>query len=121
MEGPLHAVACLECAPNRCSCADFCMSLPRMERIEEVVTDYLRGVPLRQLIDQAVPLPENIRDFTSGVQSCTFGVQTTAHPPAGGGFCCISRRGDAGKVNECILKPSLREQSGRGALQCAEP
>ena len=26
-EGPLHAVACLECEPNRCSRAGFCMSL----------------------------------------------------------------------------------------------
>ena len=56
-EGPLHAVACLECEPNRCSRAGFCMSLPAWKGLEEVVTDYLRSVTLQQLIDQAAPSP----------------------------------------------------------------
>lgn len=65
-EGPLHAVACLECEPNRCSRAGFCMSLPAWKGLEEVVTDYLRSVTLQQLIDQAAPQPENIEDFPCG-------------------------------------------------------
>ena len=66
-EGPLHAVACLECAPNRCARAGFCMSLPAWKGLEEVVTDYLRSVTLQQLIDQAPPQPENIEDYHCSV------------------------------------------------------
>ena len=66
-EGPLHAVACLECEPNRCSRAGFCMSLPAWKGLEDVVTDYLRTVTLQQLLDQAVPQPENIEDYPCGV------------------------------------------------------
>lgn len=65
-EGSLHAVACLECEPNRCSRAGFCMSLPAWKGLEEVVTDYLRSVSLQQLIDQAAPQPENIWDYPCG-------------------------------------------------------
>ena len=65
-EGPLHAVACLECEPNRCSRAGFCMSLPAWKGLETVVTDYLRNVTLQQLIDQAAPQPENIEDYPCG-------------------------------------------------------
>lgn len=66
-EGPLHAVACLECEPNRCSRAWFCMSLPAWKGLEEVVTNYLRSVTLQQLIDQAAPQPENIEDYPCDV------------------------------------------------------
>ena len=66
-EGPLHAVACLECEPNRCSRAGFCMSIPAWRGLEEVVTDYLRTVTLQQLIDQAAPQPENLEDYPCGV------------------------------------------------------
>ena len=66
-EGPLHAVACLECEPNRCSRAGFCMSLPAWKGLEDAVTDYLSSVTLRQLIDQAPQQPENIEDYPCGV------------------------------------------------------
>ena len=66
-EGPLHAVACLECEPNRCSRTGFCMSLPAWKGLEDAVTDYLSSVTLRQLIDQAPQQPENIEDYPCGV------------------------------------------------------
>ena len=65
-DGPRHAVACLECEPNRCSRAGFGMSLPAWKGLEAVVTDYLRNVTLQQLIDQAAPQPENIWDYPCG-------------------------------------------------------
>ena len=67
VEGTLHAVACLECTPNRCARAAFCMSLPAWKGLEDVVTEYLRTVTLQQLIDQAPPQPENIQDYPCGV------------------------------------------------------
>ena len=69
VEGSLHAVACLECEPNRCSRAGFCMSLPAWKGLEDVVTGYLNTVTLQQLIDQAVPQPENIEDYPCGVRT----------------------------------------------------
>ena len=65
-EGPLHAVACLECAPNRCPRAGFCMSLPAWQGLEDAVTAYLKGVTLQQLMDQAVPQPEHFEGASCG-------------------------------------------------------
>lgn len=58
VEGSLHTVACLECNPNRCARAEFCMSLPAWKGLENVVSDYLQSVTLQQLIDQADPQRE---------------------------------------------------------------
>ena len=66
-EGPMHAVACLECTPNSCARAGFCMSLPVWKGLENVVTDYLGAITLQQLIDQSVPQPDNIEDYPCGV------------------------------------------------------
>lgn len=66
-EGSLHAVACLECEPNRCARAPFCMTLPVWAGLEKTVRDYLSAVTLQQLIDQAPPQPENIGDYPCGV------------------------------------------------------
>ncbi|MDO5143189.1 MAG: Rrf2 family transcriptional regulator [bacterium] len=66
-EGPVHAVACLECEPNRCARAGFCMTLPAWAGLEKVVWDYMRSVTLQQLIDQAAAQPENIGDYPCGV------------------------------------------------------
>ena len=66
-EGPLHAVACLECTPNRCARAGFCISLPAWKGLEDVVTAYLSSVSLQQLIDQAASQPENMEDYPCGV------------------------------------------------------
>ena len=66
-EGPVHAVACLECEPNRCARAPFCMALPAWAGLEKAVRDYLRSVTLQQLIDQAAEQPEHIEDYPCGV------------------------------------------------------
>jgi len=66
-EGPLHAVECLECEPNRCARAGFCMSLPGWKGLENVVTGYLNSTTLQQLIDQAPVQPDNTCDFPCGV------------------------------------------------------
>ena len=62
-EGLPHAVACLECSPNRCSRASFCMSLPLWDGLEKVVTDYLSSVTLESLIQQAPEQPENVEEY----------------------------------------------------------
>ena len=66
-EGAPHAVACLECQPNRCARAGFCMSLPAWKGLEDLVTDYLSSITLQQLIDNELPQPENIQDYPCGV------------------------------------------------------
>lgn len=66
-EGSLHAVACLECNPNTCKRAAFCVTLPAWAGLEKAVDDYLTSVTLQQLIDQAMPQPENIQDYPCGV------------------------------------------------------
>ena len=67
VEDSLHAVACLECTPNRCARAPFCMSLPAWEGLDRVVQEYLSSVTLQQLIDQAAPQPENISEYSCGI------------------------------------------------------
>lgn len=66
-EGSLHAVQCLESTPNRCKRCDFCMSLPAWSGLERVVQEYLRSVTLQDLMDQAVPQPDNIQEYPCGV------------------------------------------------------
>ena len=67
VEDSLHAVACLECTPNRCARAPFCMSLPAWQGLDRVVQEYLSYVTLAQLIEQAVPQPENLPDYPCGI------------------------------------------------------
>ena len=67
VEDSLHAVACLECTPNRCARAPFCMSLPAWAGLERVVWDYLSSVTLQQLIDQAAPQPDHLSDYPCGI------------------------------------------------------
>ena len=66
-EGSLHAVACLECNPNTCKRAAFCVTLPAWTGLEKAVNDYLTSVTLQQLIDHAKPQPENLQDYPCGV------------------------------------------------------
>ena len=66
IEGPLHAVACLERPVNECARCGFCITLPAWEGLEKVVRDYLESVSLRQLIDQAKPQPAQPGDFPCG-------------------------------------------------------
>lgn len=62
VEDSLHAVACLECKPNRCPRAPYCISLPAWEGLDRVVQEYLSSVTLQTLIDQAPAQPETLPD-----------------------------------------------------------
>ena len=66
-EGSMHAVACLERPVNTCARCGFCITLPAWEGLERVVREYLEGITLGQLIEQAKPQPENLEDFPCGV------------------------------------------------------
>ena len=67
IEGPLHAVACLERPVNECARCGFCITLPAWEDLEKVVHDYLESVSLQDLIDQAKPQPSNLEAYSCGV------------------------------------------------------
>ena len=67
VEDSLHAVACLECKPNRCPRAPHCMSLPAWEGLDRVVQEYLSSVTLAQLIAQAKPQPDCPTEQACGI------------------------------------------------------
>ena len=58
MEGSLVPVQCLETDPNFCERCSFCMTLNMWTGLNKVMTDYLGGITLQSLIDQAPPQPE---------------------------------------------------------------
>ena len=58
MEGSLAPVQCLETSPNLCDRCSFCMTLSMWTGLDRVVADYLGGITLQSLIDQAPPQPE---------------------------------------------------------------
>ena len=58
MEGSLAPVQCLETTPNDCDRRTFCPTLPMWTGLNRVITDYLDGITLQSLIDQAAPQPE---------------------------------------------------------------
>ena len=58
MEGSLAPVQCLEASPNLCDRCSFCMTLSMWTGLDRVVADYLNGITLQSLIDQAPPQPE---------------------------------------------------------------
>ena len=58
MEGSLAPVQCLETSPNLCDRCSFCMTLSMWTGLDRVVADYLNGITLQSLIDQAPPQPE---------------------------------------------------------------
>lgn len=66
-EGPMHAVACLECEPNRCERAEFCPTLSVWAGLEKAVYDYLSSVTLQDLIDKAKPQPDTLGFFFCGL------------------------------------------------------
>lgn len=85
--GPLHAVACLECEPNRCPRSDTCMTLPAWKGLEAVIRDYLSSVTLQNLIDRDTPyqrsealLPENRQESTSPFLRFTSAYHHSARP-----------------------------------------
>ena len=58
VEGSMAPVQCLETDPNLCDRRGFCMTLPMWEGLNRVMTDYLGGITLQSLIDQAPRQPE---------------------------------------------------------------
>jgi Rrf2 family protein len=51
-EGSLAPVACLENASVRCERDTECMTLPMWKGLYKVITDYLDGITLQDLLDQ---------------------------------------------------------------------
>lgn len=51
-EGGIAPVACLEQEPNRCERSSECMTLDIWKGLYKVMTDYLDGITLQDLIDQ---------------------------------------------------------------------
>ncbi len=49
-EGSLAPVSCMENEPNLCDKCDFCLTLPIYTGLYHVVTDYLSGITLRDII-----------------------------------------------------------------------
>ena len=58
MEGSMVPVQCLETDPNCCERCGFCITLPMWTGLNKVITDYLGGITLQDLINQAPPQPE---------------------------------------------------------------
>ena len=58
MEGSLAPVQCLETDVNLCDRCSFCTTLNMWTGLNKVMTDYLSGITLQSLIDQAPPQPE---------------------------------------------------------------
>jgi Rrf2 family protein len=52
-EGSLSPVACLAEAPNTCIRSLECKTLPVWEGLEKVITDYLNGITIQDIIDQS--------------------------------------------------------------------
>lgn len=50
-EGTLAPVACLECLPNKCSRATECKTLPMWEKLDKIISDYLDGITLEDLLN----------------------------------------------------------------------
>lgn len=51
-EGGLAPVACLEQEPNRCERSEDCITLELWKGLYKVMTDYLDGITLQDLIDK---------------------------------------------------------------------
>lgn len=55
-EGTLAPVSCLEQKPNTCDRCNECVTLPIWEGLEKIVSEYLDGITLQDILDQsAVP------------------------------------------------------------------
>lgn len=52
-EGSLAPVSCLSDSPNQCERCDRCATLPFWEGLYRAITDYVDGVTLQDLLDQA--------------------------------------------------------------------
>lgn len=51
-EGNLYPVACMESTPNTCDRAGECITLPIWEGLYQVITEYLGGITLQDVLDK---------------------------------------------------------------------
>ena len=54
-EGSLAPVACLECEPNLCQRRGECLTLPVWQRLDALVSRYLDGITLQDILDGRLP------------------------------------------------------------------
>ena len=52
-ESSLAPVACLDDDTNQCERSGFCKTLPMWTGLNKVITDYLDGISLQNLLEQA--------------------------------------------------------------------
>lgn len=50
-EGSLSSVACLETETNLCDRSGFCKTLPVWQGLDKVITEYLDGISLQDILD----------------------------------------------------------------------
>lgn len=51
-EGSMAPVACMEQSPNQCERCNECVTLPIWQGLEKVVSEYLEGITLQDILDQ---------------------------------------------------------------------
>jgi DNA-binding IscR family transcriptional regulator len=52
-EGSLTPVACLETETNLCKRSAFCKTLPIWKGLDKVITEYLDGITLQDILDRS--------------------------------------------------------------------
>lgn len=58
-EGSLAPVACLEYEPNECERSGECLTLPMWQGLYKVITEYLDGITLQDLLDNKNESPSD--------------------------------------------------------------
>ena len=56
VEGSMVPVTCLEQHPNNCPRCGICKTLPLWQGLQRVVSEYLSGITLADIIDGKIPL-----------------------------------------------------------------
>lgn len=51
-EGSLAPISCMDNVPNQCENFDGCLTLPIYEGLYEVITNYLKGITLQDIIEK---------------------------------------------------------------------
>ena len=57
VEGSMAPVTCLEQEANTCPRSEFCQTLPIWVGLNKVVSDYLSGISLQDVVDGRIPSP----------------------------------------------------------------
>ena len=63
-EGSLAPVACLEDEVNQCDRMEFCKTLPLWEGLNKVITDYLDGITLQDILERSQEQSASIYNYT---------------------------------------------------------